>query len=70
MMYNVFGYDPNNNEQNFSLKGARNNSIVVHEFGHYLHLYHTFQGDGDADQDAIGDNCPGDITIGVDSDGC
>jgi len=70
MMYNVFGYDPNNNEPNFSLKGARNNSIVVHEFGHYLHLYHTFQGDGDADQDAIGDNCPGDITIGVDSDGC
>ena len=70
MMYNVFGYDPNNNEPNFSLKGARNNSTVVHEFGHYLHLYHTFQGDGDADQDAIGDNCPGDVTIGVDSDGC
>ena len=42
----------------------------MHEFGHYLHLYHTFQGDNDADQNGIGDNCPGNVTVGVDSDGC
>ena len=67
MMYNVFGYDPTNQQPTFSLKGARNNSTVVHEFGHYLHLHHTFKGDDDADQDGIGDNCPADVTVGVDT---
>ena len=70
MMYNVFGYDPTNQQPGFSLKGARDNSTVVHEFGHYLHLHHTFKGDNDANQDGIGDNCPADATVGVDSDGC
>ena len=70
MMYNVFGYDPNNQQSSFSLKGNRDNSTVSHEFGHYLHLHHTFKGDGDADNNYIGDNCPLDQTVGVDSDGC
>ena len=69
MMYNVFGYDPNT-QQPYSLKGSRDNSTVAHEFGHYLHLHHTFKGDGDANNDYIGDACPLDQTVGVDSDGC
>ena len=70
MMASVFGFDPNNNQPSFNLNSPRDNSTVVHEFGHYLHLHHTFKGDGDADQDGIGDSCAADITIGVDSDGC
>ena len=70
MMANVFGHDPNNNNPSFNLKAPRDNGTVVHEFGHYLHLHHTFKGDDDADQNGIGDNCPLDQTVGVDSDGC
>ena len=70
MMANVFGYDPTSANASFNLKAPRDNGTVVHEFGHYLHLHHTFKGDGDADQNGIGDNCPGDVTVGVDSDGC
>ena len=70
MMANVFGYDPTSANGSFNLKFPRDNGTVVHEFGHYLHLYHTFQGDNDADQNGIGDNCPGNVTVGVDSDGC
>jgi len=70
MMATVFGYDPNNSQPTFNLNAPRDNSTVVHEIGHYLHLHHTFKGDGDADNDGIGDACPGDVTVGVDSDGC
>ncbi len=70
MMANVFGYDPTSANASFNLKFPRDNGTVIHEFGHYLHLHHTFKGDDDADQDGIGDNCPGDVTVGVDSDGC
>jgi plastocyanin/PDZ domain-containing secreted protein len=70
MMATVFGFDPNNNQPSYNLNSPRDNSTVVHEFGHYLHLHHTFKGDGDADQDGIGDSCAADITIGVNSDGC
>ena len=70
MMASVFGFDPNNNQPSFNLNLPRDNSTVVHEFGHYLHLHHTFKGDGDADQDGIGDSCAADLTVGVDSDGC
>ena len=38
MMASVFGYDPNNNQPTFNLNAPRDNSTVVHEFGHYLHL--------------------------------
>ncbi|MCH1613583.1 MAG: PKD domain-containing protein, partial [Flavobacteriales bacterium] len=70
MMATVFGFDPTNTQPSFNLNSPRDNSTVVHEIGHYLHLHHTFKGDGDADDDGIGDACPGDVTIGVDSDGC
>ncbi len=69
MMYSVFGYDPTNANPSWPLNFARDNSTVVHEAGHYFHLYHTFQGD-DTNNDGVGDTCPGDTTIGVDSDGC
>ena len=69
MLANEFGYDPNNT-QGFNLKWNRDNATVIHEFGHYFHLHHTFKGDGDANNDGIGDACPADITFGVDSDGC
>lgn len=64
MMYTVFGYDPDNNHPAWPLSYSRDNSTVVHEVGHYFHLYHTFQGDTD------GSTCPADITCGTDSDCC
>lgn len=64
MMYTVFGYDPTNANPSWPLSSPRDNNTVVHEVGHYLHLYHTFQGDGD------GSSCPADATVGTDSDGC
>ena len=70
MMATVFGHDPINLQPSFNLNAPRDNSTVVHEIGHYLHLHHTFKGDGDADNNGIGDACPGDVTVGVDSDGC
>ena len=70
MMATVFGFDPSNIQPTYNLNAPRDNSTVVHEFGHYLHLHHTFKGDGDADNNGIGDACPGDVTVGVDSDGC
>ena len=69
MMYTVFGYDPTNANPSWPLTFSRDNSTVSHEAGHYFHLYHTFQGD-DTNNDGISDQCPPDLTVGVDSDGC
>lgn len=63
MMSSVFGYDPGNTN-GWGLNSNGDNSTVVHEIGHFFHLYHTFQGD------ASGANCPADSTVGNDSDGC
>ncbi|WP_460218902.1 GEVED domain-containing protein [Psychroserpens sp. MEBiC05023] len=69
MMYTVFGYDPNNANPSWNLTFDRDNSTVVHEAGHYFHLYHTFQGD-DTNNDGISDTCPEDLIVGNNSDGC
>ena len=69
MMHSVFGYDPTNTNPSWPLNFSRDNSTVVHEAGHYFHLYHTFQGD-DTDGDFVSDACPADTTVGVNSDGC
>ncbi|WP_426430376.1 zinc-dependent metalloprotease [Winogradskyella sp. HB-48] len=68
MMSSVFGYDPGNTN-GWGLNSNGDNSTVVHEVGHYLHLYHTFQGD-DTNNDGVADTCPADTTVGNDSDGC
>ncbi len=64
MIYKSFGYDPNSQHPEWDLSFGRDNSTPIHEFGHYLHLHHTFKGDDN------GSTCPADITYGVDSDGC
>lgn len=69
MMHSVFGHDPTNSNPSWPLNFSRDNSTVVHEAGHYFHLYHTFQGD-DTDGDFVSDACPADTTIGLNSDGC
>lgn len=64
MLYNAFGYDPTG-ALGYELKSYTNdNGTPIHEVGHYLGLYHTFQGDNG------GGTCPADVTIGTDSDGC
>lgn len=64
MMYTVFGYDPTNAQPSWPLTFSRDNSTVIHEFGHYFHLYHTFIGDNN------NTTCPANSTLGTDSDGC
>jgi hypothetical protein len=61
MMASVFGYDPGNTK-GWGLNFNGDNSTVVHEVGHYFHLYHTFTGGGA--------KCPENTTVGTDSDGC
>lgn len=68
MMSSVFGYDPGNTN-GWGLNSNGDNSTVVHEIGHFFHLYHTFQGD-DTNSDGVADACPADTTVGTDSDGC
>ncbi len=64
MLASAFGYDPENDD-GFLLDTDTNlNGTANHEVGHYLSLYHTFQGDED------GTVCPADITCGDDSDCC
>ncbi len=53
MLYNAFGYDPNGN-LGYNLKSYTNKNVTaIHEMGHALNLYHTFEGDG------TGTTCPG-----------
>ncbi|MEL6865872.1 MAG: LamG-like jellyroll fold domain-containing protein [Bacteroidota bacterium] len=63
-MYNTVGYDPTGS-LGYELKSERNqNETVIHEFGHYLDLYHTFQGDNDQT------TCPTDADCGTNGDCC
>jgi hypothetical protein len=52
VLYNAFGFDPTGS-LGYNLKSYTNmNSTMIHEMGHALNLYHTFEGDG------TGSTCP------------
>ena len=52
ILYNTFGYDYDNCNC-FALKSYTDeNEVLAHEVGHYLNLYHTFEGDNN------GNSCP------------
>jgi hypothetical protein len=53
MLFNSFGYDPDGS-LGYNLKNYTNRNVTtIHEVGHALNLYHTFEGDGS------GSTCPG-----------
>ncbi|MDC0177609.1 zinc-dependent metalloprotease [Polaribacter sp.] len=71
MMHTVFGYDPTDENTGWPLSLSRDNSVVVHELGHYFHLYHTFQGDDAAvEGDPYEPQCPENEDPTTDGDLC
>lgn len=64
MLYNAFGYDPEGT-LGYNLKFYTNkNTTLIHEIGHGMNLYHTFEGDDG------GGTCPADLEVGTSGDGC
>src|SRR6218665_497564 len=64
MMYNCFGYDPTG-VYGYNLKSYTNrNKTLIHEMGHALNLYHTFEGDG------TGATCPTNTNCNTQGDRC
>ncbi len=69
VLYNAFGYDPTG-ALGYNLKSYTNyNVTTIHELGHGLDLYHTFQGD-DGDGDGTADQCPANGDPTTDGDLC
>ncbi len=65
ILYNAFGYDPNQTK-GYNLKSYTNHNItVIHELGHAFGLYHTFQGDLTNDGTL---RCPTDSDCGSNGD--
>ncbi|MCE3295944.1 MAG: hypothetical protein K0R65_1658 [Crocinitomicaceae bacterium] len=61
MLYNAFGYDPTG-VLGYNLKSYTNmNVTAVHEMGHALNLYHTFEGDDGGAQCPTGNLCGSDL---------
>jgi len=64
ILYNSFGYDPTGSI-GYNLKSyTRHNATTIHELGHALDLYHTFEGDNE------GANCPGTSNCSTTGDEC
>ena len=69
ILYNAFGYDPTGS-LGYNLKSYTNyNATTIHELGHGLNLYNTFEGD-DGDNDGAVDQCPGNSNCATDGDLC
>lgn len=70
VLASAFGYDPGN-ASGFILNSATNlNGTANHETGHYLSLYHSFQGDMVEVNGSLVSRCPPNVTCGTDSDCC
>ncbi|MEO1514632.1 MAG: LamG-like jellyroll fold domain-containing protein [Bacteroidota bacterium] len=62
LLANSMGYDPTGS-LGYNISSSRNqNETLIHELGHYLNLYHTFQGDDTA--------CPSNSNCATDGDLC
>lgn len=57
MLASAFGYDPENDDGFLLDPGTNLNGTANHEVGHYLNLFHTFEGDNGGGQCPTESNC-------------